>query len=133
MCNMVKKVKDLLKGERAFLSAIKNRPGMFLKETSLRNFELYSQGYETAMRLAAHNEHRFSPEGFIEYSAEKYKDRIQGSYNVFGFISLIEPDDKKAFYLYFELLDEYLVSLGYEPIPEWVSGAKIDFFTGKEI
>ena len=117
---MEKEVKDITEYERMHLAAIKKRPGLYLGKTSLTNFVNYSGGYAVAMGITNNrSEHRILPDGLNDYAAMKYLGHTETSYGWFSLILQREPDEEKAFYIFFEMLDEYLVSLGFEPIPEW--------------
>ncbi|MCH5348585.1 MAG: hypothetical protein J1E40_04615 [Oscillospiraceae bacterium] len=117
---MEKEIKDITEYERWLLASLKKRPGMYLGKTSLTNFVNWSNGYGIAMSITNNDpEHNILPDGLHDYAAMKYLGHTETSYGWFSLILQKEPDEEKAFYIFFEMLDEYLVSLGYEPIPEW--------------
>lgn len=116
--NTYEKNRNVTSDERMLLSSLKNRSGMYLGTTALTNFIIWIFGYEEALKITGlYSERVILPDGFQEYTAMKYLGYTK---TAMGWSSLIlekEPDEKKAFFVFFELLDEYLVSLGYEPIP----------------
>ena len=117
---MSEEIKDITEFERMFLASIKRRPGMYLGKTSLTNFANFSDGYAVAMGITNNrSEHMILPGGLNDYAAMKYLGHTKTAYGWFSLILKKEPDEEKAFYIFFEMLDEYLVSLGYEPIPDW--------------
>lgn len=118
--NTYEKNRNITSDERILLSSLKRRPGMYLGTTTLTNFITWLFGYEEALKITGlYSERIILPDGFQDYAAMKYLGYTK---TAMGWSSLIlekEPDEKKAFFVFFELLDEYLVSLGYEPIPLW--------------
>lgn len=112
-------IQDITPHERKMLSQIKWKPGLCLGEVSLRNFEQMTNGYAYAMQVVGASEkHIILPDGLNEFTAS-YLNQEQSTYNCFGLIMKREPDDAKALNLFFEILDFYLISLGYSPIPIW--------------
>ena len=57
------------------------------------------------------------PEGFNDFAAERYGENLN-AHNSFSMVLKEEKDERAAFFRWFGLLDEYLVSLGYEPLGE---------------
>ena len=115
-----KKIPDITRDERMLLSSLKKRPGMYLGKTSLTGFVNWFYGYRTALKMTKlYSERIIIPDGLLEYAAIKYLGHTKTSKGWFTLILEKEPDEKKALEIFWELLDEYLVSLGYEPIPEW--------------
>lgn len=110
---------NITSDERMLLSSLKRRPGMYLGTTTLTNFFNWTFGYTTALRMTGlYSEREILPDGIVDYMALKYTGSTEIPSN--GWLSIIlekEPDEKKAFFVFFELLDEYLVHFGYEPIP----------------
>lgn len=114
------KPSDISPCERELLSILKKRPGMYLGRTELSRFVLWSHGYINAMQLADLSEqHNLLPDGLQEFVAMKYLGKTQTAKGWFTLIRETEPDEEKAFWIFFEMLDEYLLSLDYEPIPVW--------------
>lgn len=115
---MSEKIRDITKDERMLLSSMKRCPGLYLGTTTLKNFITWIFGYEEALRITGlYSEREILPDGIVDYVALKYTGSTEIPSS--GWTSIIlekEPDEKKAFFVFFELLDEYLISLGYEPI-----------------
>ncbi len=112
-----KKVQDITADERKLLSHLKKHPGVFLGEVSLQNFWHMTGGYDMAMWTVGEQEsHRILPEGLNEFTAAYYGVLV-GSQSCFSLILQREPDDGTALAVFFEILNRYLKSLGYEPIP----------------
>lgn len=119
---MSEKVLDITKDERMLLSRLKNRPGAFLGRIELTRFVNLVGGYKAALNITKlYSERVILPDGLHDYAAMKYLGHTETSKGWFTLILEKEPDEKKAFDMFCELLDEYLVSLGYEPIPDWGS------------
>ena len=115
---MKSEIADITADERHFLSCLKRRPPMYLGKTGLTNFQMYVYGYRDAMKILKEDkQHNILPDGMNDFVALKYLGHTQTSYDCFSLILLDEKDEEKAFYTFFDLLDEYLISLGYEPIP----------------
>ncbi len=119
------KIKDITPKERELLSFIKKYPGMALgKATGLEGFEALTFGYTAALGNAdAKDRCIFLPSGLNEYVTAKFlgKKGLAQPHGLFNVIRMQEKDDHKALLLFFVLLDEYLLSLGYEPLPEYKS------------
>ncbi len=112
-------IKDITPPERSILSQLRWRPALYLGVKSLRNFEHMTNGYEFAMNIAKESvNHIILPDMLNEYTA-KYLNVPQDVRNAFGLIAEREPDDEKALDLFFDILDSYLLFLGYAPIPDW--------------
>lgn len=117
---MAEKVLDITKDERMFLSGLKRRPGMYLGKTTLTGLAGFVHGYKAAMMMTKpYSERVILPDGLNGYAAMKYIGHTRTVLNCFSLILEKEPDEKRAFYVFWNLLDEYLVTLGYEPIPDW--------------
>lgn len=118
-------IKDITPKERELLSFIKKYPGMPLGQgAGLAGFEALTFGYTAALSNAdAKDRLVFLPDGLNGYVTERYlgKKGLKQPHGLFNVIRMQEKDDRKALALFFELLDEYLVSLGYEPLPEYKS------------
>ncbi len=103
------------------LSFVRSCPGLALgKGADLAGMEALVFGYTTALRNAdAHDSHVLLPDGLNGYITEKYlgKSGLKQPIGLFNVIRIREKDEHKALVLFFELLDEYLVTLGFEPLP----------------
>ena len=113
------KPRDISPCERELLSSLKKRPGAYLGKVELSRFVHWEHGYNCAIQHADLSEHIILPDGFHEYAAMKYLGDTQTAKGWFRLILEAEPDEEKACWIFFEMLDEYLVSLGYEPIPDF--------------
>lgn len=115
-------MKDITPKEREVYALVKNYPGLALGQNyGLSALEAMSFGYISALTNAgAKDTHVFIPEGFIDYVIIKLhgKQACREVRGVFNAIRMVEEDDKKGLNMFVELLDEYLVSKGYEPILE---------------
>ena len=115
---MAEKVLDITRDERMFLSSLKRRPGMYLGKTTLTGFAGFVHGYKAALMMTKlYSERVILPDGLNDYAAMKYLGHTRTVLDCFSLILEKEPGEKKAFYVFWDLLDEYLISLGYEPIP----------------
>lgn len=116
------KPKDITPQEREIYSYVKSFPGLALGcSVGLSSLEAMSFGYITALsNTGAKAERVFVPEGFVDYVIAKLhgKKALKEPHGIFNAIRLVEKDEKKGLSMYIQLLDEYLVQLGYEPIPE---------------
>lgn len=116
------KIEDITLEERELLSKLKKRPGMYLGSPKLTDFVHWYQGYEAALiTLKLHHKHRILPENFGWYVTEKYLGHRETAMGWWMFILQENADEKEALKIFFDLLDEYLVYLGYEKIPEYIS------------
>jgi len=114
---------DITPDERYLLSAMRRRPGMYLGTKSFRVLVGFIMGYNDALVTATISPalHNLLPDGMNEFAAEKYLGGVENM-SAYGWMSCIEmhqPDDQKAVDEFFSFLDEYLLHLGYEPIPDW--------------
>lgn len=113
-----KKNFDITRDERMLLSSLKRRPGMYLGKASLTAFVNWVDGYKSAlMTTKLYSERVILPDGLHDYASIKYLGHTATVKGWFSIILEKEPNEKKALEIFWELLDEYLVSLGYEPIP----------------
>lgn len=124
---------DISPAERRLLSALKKRPEMYLRTKCLTNFSAWLCGYQSAIRAKGlpWKEDCIVPDGDIsihDFAAEKLGGDKQSTCGWISYILAYEPDDKKAFDVCFELLDKYLMFLGFEPIPDW-DGEQKRFYT----
>lgn len=113
------KPSDISPCERELLSHLKGRPGAYLGRVELSRFVHWVHGYDCAVSAANLSEHNILPEGLQEFVAMKYLGETQTAKGWFTLILETEHDEEKAFWIFFEMLDEYLLSLDYEPIPVW--------------
>lgn len=121
--NSNKPVPDITPVERRLLSHLRCKPGLFLGQASLRNFNHMANGYCFAMRMTGDQaEHNLLPDGLNAFTADWYGESM-GGHSCFSMIAAHEPDDGKALETFFEILDAYLVRMGYEPLPEWDGNA----------
>ncbi|MBD5140418.1 MAG: hypothetical protein HDT25_03245, partial [Ruminococcus sp.] len=118
---MSEKVLDITKDERMLLSRLKNRPGAFLGRIELTRFLNWVNGYEIALGMTKLYSERVLLPDLNDYAAMKYLGHTRTALNCFHLILEKEPNETKALDIFWELLDEYLVGLGYEPIPDWNS------------
>ncbi len=114
-------LRDISGDERDFLSGLRARPGMYLAKNSFQNLTNFLCGYKAALHtLGLGEDHCILPWGFHDFVQIKY-----GIHDARGYRSIIpmqEPDDEKALWLFFDLLDEYLTASGFEPIKETAAG-----------
>lgn len=110
---------DIMLGERMLLSYIKCIPGVHMGSKSLVYLEHYIHGYDNAMFFHGIKQQSIIPAGMQEFIEKKYGIFNQTSKNYFGIIIDHSIDEKQAFDTFFELLDEYLLSIHYEPLPLW--------------
>lgn len=116
--NTCGKNRNITKDERILLSSLKRRPGMYLGTTTLTKFINWIFGYDEALNITGlYSERVILPDGFQDYTAMKYLGYTETAMGWFSLILKKEPNEKKALEIFWELLDEYLVSFGYEPIP----------------
>ena len=114
---------DLSAEVREFYKKLKSRPGMYLGSDSLKALWHFIDGLITCgHEFGGETKRVFIPEGFNEFVGEHYGERM--SFNSFHYVLHFEGDDSSSFSSWFALLDEYLVSLGYEPlrVPEIKTG-----------
>ncbi|GEM_PF-353742 len=115
---MENKPKDFSPEIRQFLTGFRARAGMYLgNEITLSNFVTFMHGYDANSLLHGKNDTLLSNE-FKEFVTMKYIGKTETPMGWFSLILEKEPDEYKAFLQFWELLDEYLISLDYEPIPK---------------
>lgn len=113
-------IKDITPIERKLLSSIKQKPSMYIGSKNLRFLEHYIHGYDSAMTcLGIKGSHNIMPEGFEEYIETKYRSNT--TKNLFMIIAENSDNESKVFDTFFELLDEYLLSVDLLPLPIWDS------------
>ncbi len=114
---MENKPKDFSPEIRQFLTGFRKRAGMYLgNEITLSNFVMFMHGYDTNALL--HKDAPLLPNEFKEFVEWEYIGKKQTAKGWFTLILEKEPDEYKAFLKFWELLDEYLISLDYAPIPK---------------
>ena len=114
----MKDIMDITPEERYLLSRLKRKPGMFLGNTSLTKFSCMAYGYSYAMQITGQvKQHNLLPDGLNDYAAMKYLDKLETPHSCYSLILKQEPDEEKAFYIFFDLLDEYLIHIGFNPLP----------------
>ncbi|SFD34859.1 hypothetical protein [Ruminococcus albus] len=109
--------KDISPEVREHLKYLKARPGMYIGSVSLTKLWHFIDGMTFYSHVFDKESGRvIIPEGFNEFVEKQYNDHR--TFNSFHFVSYFEGDDIGAVDKWFSLLDEYLVSLGYEPLGE---------------
>ena len=115
--------RDISPIAREFYSACRSTYLMYIPRPDLEMLRIFTNGWRWGMAdyfdesvLYPREAPVMLPDGFDEFVQAHYQQR---STNLcFHVIRRMEEDEKTAFYKFFELLDEYLVSLGYEPLPD---------------
>ncbi len=112
--------KGITPDERKLLSAIRAMPGLYIGSKSLVSLRHFIGGYSSAMHLLGITaEHRIIPQEFQPFVAGKYGIFTETQKNYFTLILENSPDEQQAFDLFFSLLDQYLSSVGADPVPMW--------------
>lgn len=113
---MADEIMDISPKERRLLSAIRKRPAMYVGEFSLDKLGWFFIAYKLA--LLNHDldkECCIIPEEFDDFVLRKY-----GLYpsNMGYFTAILQniPDGKEAIEVFFDLLDEFLETNGFEKI-----------------
>ncbi|MBP1534412.1 MAG: hypothetical protein J6I46_04415 [Ruminococcus sp.] len=106
--------RDLSNEARKFYRMLKLRPAVFLGCESITFLRTYMDGMVTADRLFNGTRNVIIPDGFTEFIEWYYGDDT----NLDGYACVLkaEGDEKKALYKWFDLLDDFLKGLDYEPI-----------------
>ena len=113
-------IRDISGKEREFLSRVRARPGMYLGANSFQKLISVLDVYREALyTLELDDEHCILPRIFHDFVQTKYGIHDSRGYFI---IPMYEPDDGKALWLFFDLLDEYLTTNGFEPIGETAAG-----------
>lgn len=86
------------------LARVRKRPVVNLGLISLVRLKPFLDGYITYIRDTEDESFQFYP-GFQEFVAEKYEIKISAHWS--KIIQLVTITDEQAFYLFFELLDEF--------------------------
>lgn len=111
---MDSKPKDISPDVRELLKKLKARPAVFLGNENISKFAAFIDGMNIyRLFFDKDSERVFIPDGFNEYVAERY-GICQTPLDSFGLVQKDEPDESAALFKWFDLLDEYLISLGYE-------------------
>lgn len=114
----MEKPRDYTPEEREFLTIFRKRPGMYLgTDGILSDFVHFMHGWQAAGYFSS-QDIKLIPDGFQEFVAMRYLGKEMTPMGWYSLILEKEPDERRAFQIFWELLDKYLVSLGYEPIPE---------------
>ena len=118
---MMNEIADITPEERIELAKIRYRPGAYLGSPSITALSHFLNGFSYAMyKTDQTEEHNILPEGLHQFAAKELLGNDNSSAGWWGIILHTNGrDEEKSFYAFFELLDKYLASLGYEPIPKW--------------
>ncbi len=115
----MRSIPDISPEIRKLYSEIRTRPGLFLGDghgESLTLLENYLHGMMNAFHLTQLDGATvFLPDGFNEYVTACYH-RKKDARNYASIIRQEEAGECAAFFKFWELLDSYLVQLGYAPI-----------------
>lgn len=115
----MEKPEDYTPEEREFLTRFRKRPGLYMgTDGVLSGFRYFYDGWETGIGMQEYQVRKLVPDGFQDFVAMRYLGKTWTPYGWNNLILQSEPDERKAFQIFWELLNEYLVSIGYEPIPE---------------
>lgn len=109
---------DISPQVRNLYSQLRTRPGLFLGNSgeSLTLLETYLRGLMgISLMEQTPSEYVFLPDGFLAYVIAHYH-RKEDARNYASIIRQEEAGERAAFLKFWELLDAYLVSLGYAPI-----------------
>ena len=107
--------RDISPDVREFYKLLKARPGAFIGSESLNALWHFINGITYCNDILDKNTQRvIVPDGFTKFVEKYYGEHY--TFNHFHYVLHYEKDDKKALYKWFELFDEYLAALGYEPI-----------------
>jgi GNAT superfamily N-acetyltransferase len=108
--------KDITREERELLTNLRGRPGMYLGSESLYALHLFLEGYRiAAMRHDLHDV-QIIPEEFQAFVEDYYFVRRGTPMSWCTLIMQHQPDERKALDVFWELLNEYLVSVDCEEI-----------------
>lgn len=115
-----KTIKDITQEERDFLLHFRARPGMYIGNNSINSAYTFLLGYKMALFNTKQTNKLIIPNEFTEYTALKY-----GKPSPMGWCRIILEqvnDEEKALWLFFDLLDEFLLVNGFQIIGETPSG-----------
>ncbi len=119
--------RDLTEQERAFLSTIKKRPGMYAGKNGFTYLAVFLRGFRCGMEHSGHGgEFLLVPRAFDAYVRTKFPNADGADFA--DVIHAVQPDDERAMALFWELYEQYLESCGYEKIPEWQPLTDSDFY-----
>lgn len=92
---------------------------MYIGIMSLEFLQHFFNGYECAIRTHPNEEkHHILPDDFNEFVAIKLLGHNKTVLNYCSLIYETESDEDKAVNMFFELLNECLISQGFEPISD---------------
>lgn len=86
------------------LARVRKKPVINLGLISLVRLKAFLDGYVTYIHDTEDENFQFYP-GFQEFVAEKYEIKVPAHWS--KIIQLVTTTDEQAFYLFFELLDEF--------------------------
>ena len=109
--------KDITREERELLTRLRERPGIYLGTESLYALDQFIHGYQAASLLHYLHDVRLIPEEFQDFVEDYYFIRSGTPMRWSTLILQHQPDDRKALEKFWELLNEYLVSVDCEEIP----------------
>ena len=115
--DMGEKPEDISPEMREFYKCLKGRPGMYFCN-NIYDLRTFMCGMEACRRVFFEKEKQpvIEPDGFTKFVKDFYSETR--TFDSFQVIDNLEKDPKNGIAKWFELLDSYLISLGYEPIPE---------------
>lgn len=116
---MGKSITNISKTERMLLSRIRKRPGMYIGTLSLEFLLHFLHGYECA--VGVHSDataHHILPDNFNDFVAKRLFGHSDTVLNYCSLIYKTENNEEKALSLFFNLIDECLISQGFEPISD---------------
>ena len=118
---MESKPKDISPEIREFFEKLKLRPGMYFGSQTIYHLRNYIWGMQNALSLFYKQDEIpvVIPEDFKDFIDERYNDEENRGGPMDSFYKVLELEgfnEETALFRWFEILDEYLVSLGYEPI-----------------
>lgn len=116
--------KDISKEARYFYKWCRSRPGIFLGSNSIRFLMHFIDGWILGQcklvddkMVRSEDAPVIIPDGFYEYIDKYYgKNLSRNAFNTFSYVEYVEDDKENAIFKWFDLLEDYLVSLGYDPI-----------------
>ena len=113
--------RDISPEIREFFEKLKLRPGMYFGSQTIYHLRNYIWGMQNALSLYYEPDEIpvVIPEGFKGFIDERYFDEENRGGPMDSFYKVLELEgfnEETALFRWFEILDEYLVSLGYEPI-----------------
>jgi hypothetical protein len=88
------------------LQKIKATPGVFLGKISAERLDQFLNGYSYRCFEESGYGHCLYPRGFVEYLAYRFEMHARSASDIV--LSICDGDDEKAFYMLFELIDEFL-------------------------